>query len=224
MKSTKSKNLSVRSSAAEFLIFETQSKDTSIEVRYEDKTLWLTQKMMAQLFEVEVSTLNEHLTNLYTSNELSEGATVRNFRIVQTEGSRQVSRDVKHYNLNAIIAVGFRVNSDRAIQFRRWANEVLQQFTIKGYILDKKRMENGAFLDEDYFEELLEEIREIRLSERRFYQKITDIYATSMDYDAQSPVTQKFFAGVQNKMHWAAHKHTAAEVIFQRADSAKGGK
>lgn len=215
------KELSIRSSAAEFLIFETQAKEDSIEVRYEDNTLWLTQKMMCRLFDVEKSTLSEHLENIYSSQELIKEATVRNFRTVQTEGNRQVTREILHYNLEAIISVGYRVNSIKATQFRRWATQVLQQYAIKGYVLDKKRMENGSFLGEDYFEELLEEIREIRLSERRFYQKITDIYSTAMDYDKDSPITKEFFSKVQNKLHFAVSHQTAAEIVYDRADHTK---
>lgn len=215
------KELSIRSSAAEFLIFETQAKEDSIEVRYEDNTLWLTQKMMCRLFDVEKSTLSEHLENIYSSQELTKEATVRNFRTVQTEGNRQVTREILHYNLEAIISVGYRVNSIKATQFRRWATGILQQYAIKGYVLDKKRMENGSFLGEDYFEELLEEIREIRLSERRFYQKITDIYSTAMDYDKDSPITKEFFSKVQNKLHFAVSQQTAAEIVYDRADHTK---
>lgn len=215
------KELSIRNSTAEFLIFELQSKQDSIAVRYEDETIWLTQKMMATLFDVTAPTINEHLKNIFASGELDEKATIRKFRIVQTEGTRQVNREVDHYNLDAVISVGYRVNSIRATQFRRWATQVLKQFAIRGYVIDRKRMENGTALGEDYFERLLEEIREIRLSERRFYQKVTDIYATSVDYDAKSPISQKFFATVQNKMHYAVTGHTAGELIKERADSQK---
>ena len=215
------KDLLIRNSTAEFLTFELQSKQDSIEVRYEDETIWLTQKMMATLFDVTPPTISEHLKNIFASGELDEKATIRKFRIVQTEGTRQVNRDVDHYNLDAVISVGYRVNSIRATQFRRWATQVLKQFAIRGYVIDKKRMENGTALGEDYFERLLEEIREIRLSERRFYQKITDIYATSIDYDAKAPTSQKFFATVQNKMHYAVTGHTAGELIAARADSDK---
>lgn len=215
------KELSIRNSTAEFLIFELQSKQDSIEVRYEDETIWLTQKMMATLFDVSVKTISEHLQNVYDQGELEREATIRKFRIVQTEGTRRVNREVDHYNLDAVISVGYRVNSIRATQFRRWATQVLKQFAIRGYIIDRKRMENGTALGEDYFERLLEEIREIRLSERRFYQKVTDIYATSVDYDAKSPISQKFFATVQNKMHYAITGHTAGELIKERADSQK---
>ena len=215
------KKLSIRSSTAEFLIFEKQVGADSIEVRYEDETLWLTQKMMSNLFDVTTKTISEHLTNIYDSGELDRDPTVRKFRIVQTEGARQVSREVDHYNLDAVISVGYRVNSIRATQFRRWATQVLKQYAITGYVIDRKRMENGAFLGEDYFERLLEEIREIRLSERRFYQKITDIYATSVDYDKNAPTTKLFFSTVQNKMHYAITGNTAPELIMGRADSSK---
>lgn len=215
------KELSIRSSAAEFLIFETQAKQDSVEVRYEDNTLWLTQKMMAQLFSVESNTITYHLKDLFKTKEITEESTTRKFRVVQEEGNRQVTREILHYNLEAIISVGYKVNSIKATQFRRWATQILQQYAIKGYVLDKKRMENGTFLDEDYFEELLEEIREIRLSERRFYQKITDIYSTSMDYDKDAPITKEFFAKIQNKLHFAVSHQTAAEIVYDRADHTK---
>lgn len=210
------KDLNIRSSAAEFLIFEKQAHADSIEVRYEDGTLWLTQKMMANLFDVSVPTINEHLKNVFSEGELEEPAVIRKFRITALDGK---SYNTNHYNLDAVISVGYRVNSIRATQFRRWATQVLKQYAITGYVIDRKRMENGAFLDEDYFERLLEEIREIRLSERRLYQKITDIYATSVDYDKDSPLTKAFFANVQNKMHYAITGNTAAELIMDRADS-----
>lgn len=218
---SENKDLIIRNSTAEFLIFEKQAHADSIEVRYEDETLWLTQKMMATLFDVSVPTVNEHLKNIYISGELEQESTIRKFRIVQTEGNRQVNRELDHYNLDIVISVGYRVNSIRATQFRRWATQVLKQYAITGYVIDRKRMENGAFLGEDYFERLLEEIREIRLSERRFYQKITDIYATSVDYDRNSPTTKLFFATVQNKMHYAITGNTAPELIMGRADSNK---
>jgi hypothetical protein len=217
----KDKKLQIRNSTAEFLVFTMQSGQKSIEVRYEDETIWLSQKLMAALFDVDVRTVNEHLKNIYEQGEIIPEATIRKFRIVQTEGTREVSRNVDFYNLDAIISVGYRVNSIRATQFRQWATQVLREFAIKGYVLDKKRLENGAFLGEDYYERLLEEIREIRLSERRFYQKITDIYATSMDYNQEAPTTRDFFAKVQNKLHFAIHGHTAAEIVLQRADSTK---
>jgi len=212
------KNTLIRNSTAEFLIFTGKSGEQSIETRYKDETIWLSQKLMSALFNVDVRTINEHLKNIYEQGEVSPDATIRKFRIVQTEGKREVSRNVDFYNLDAIISVGYRVNSVRATQFRQWATKVLREFAIKGYVLDKKRMENGTFLGEDYFERLLEEIREIRLSERHFYQKITDIYATSVDYNKDAPTTKIFFAKVQNKLHFAIHGNTAAELIMQRAD------
>ncbi|HBO4329635.1 TPA: virulence RhuM family protein [Pseudomonas aeruginosa] len=211
----------IRNSTAEFLIFTGQAGEQSIEARYEDETLWLSQKLMAELFGVDVRTVSEHLKNIFASHELAPEATIRKFRIVQQEGQREVSRAVDFYNLDAIISVGYRVNSLRATQFRQWATGVLREFAIKGYVLDRQRMENGSFLGEDYFERLLAEIREIRLSERRFYQKITDIYATSVDYNKDAPTTKVFFAKVQNKLHYAIHGHTAAELIRHRADSSK---
>ncbi len=217
----KSGKRTIRNSTAEFLIFTTQGGEDSIEVRYENETIWLTQKLMASLFDVTVPTINEHLKNIYKQGELDREATIRKFRMVQTEGSREVSRNIDFYNLDAIISIGYRVNSVRATQFRQWATQVLRDFAIKGYVLDKKRLENGAFLNEDYFEHLLDEIREIRLSERRFYQKITDIYATSIDYNKEAPTTREFFARVQNKLHFAIHGHTAAELIVKRTDASK---
>ncbi|MDD2401279.1 MAG: virulence RhuM family protein [Clostridia bacterium] len=215
------KDLVIRNSTAEFLIFEKQSHAEGIKVRYEDGTLWLTQKMIAELFDVQKPAISKHLQNIYDSDELEKNATVSKKETVQAEGEREVTRMLEYYNLDAVISVGYRVNSVRATQFRRWATAVLSKFAQQGYLLDRKRMENGAFLDEDYFEHLLEEIREIRLSERRFYQKITDIYATAIDYDKNAPTTKKFFAKVQNKMHYAITKHTAAEIIYNQADSEK---
>ena len=212
------KNL-IRNSTAEFLIFTSTAGEESIEVRYEDETIWLSQKMMAALFDVGLPNVNEHLKNIYESGELTRDATIRKFRIVQSEGNRDVSRNLEYYNLDAIISVGYRINSKRATQFRQWATRVVREFAVKGYVLDKKRMENGKFLGEDYFERLLAEIREIRLSERRFYQKITDIYSTSIDYNRNAPTTRDFFAKVQNKLHFAIHGHTAAELIIKRANS-----
>ena len=195
------KKIQIRNSTVEFLVFTRQTGDKSIEVRYEDETIWLSQRMMAELFDVDVRTINEHLQNLFISNELDKTSTIRNFRIVQTEGKRQIERNVDFYNLDAIISVGYRVNSVRATQFRQWATQVLKKFAIRGYVIDKKRLENGTFLGEDYYEHLLSEIREIRLSERRFYQKLTDIYTTSVDYNKDAPTTKTFFAKVQNKLH-----------------------
>lgn len=211
----------IRNSTAEFLIFTSQSGETSIEARYEDNTIWLSQKLMSALFDVEENTISYHLKEIYKSNEIEKDRTTRKFRVVQQEGERVVNRNIDFYNLDAIISVGYRVNSIRATQFRQWATNVLREFAIKGYVLDRKRMENGAFLDQDYFERLLEEIREIRLSERRFYQKITDIYATSVDYNKDAPTTKTFFAKVQNKLHFAIHGKTASELIMTRADSKK---
>lgn len=211
----------IRNSTAEFLIFTAQDGGSSIEARYEDETVWLTQKLMAELFGVDVRTISEHLGNVYSSGELEREATIRKFRIVRFEGSRQVTRSIDHYNLDAIISVGYRVNSVRATQFRQWATRVLRDFAIRGYVIDRQRMENGAFLGQDYFERLLEEIREIRLSERRFYQKVTDIYTTSIDYNRDAPTTKRFFATVQNKLHYAVHGHTAAELVQSRADAAQ---
>jgi len=215
------RELQIKSSTAEFLIFTKQTGGGTIEVRAEEGTVWLTQKLMAELFEVETPTINEHLKNIYKTKEQDEEATIRNFLIVQNEGGREVSRSVKFYNLDVIIAVGFKVNSDQAIQFRQWAIQVLRDFSLKGYVIDKERMKNGSFLNEEYYDQLLSEIREIRASERRFYQKITDIYATAMDYNPQSPTTKQFFANVQNKLHYAVHGNTAAELIMNRADSEK---
>lgn len=211
--------LTIRSSAAEFLIFEEQSHADGVEVIYQDGTLWMSQRMMGLLFDVESNTITYHLGEVYKSGELEQNSTTRKIRVVQQEGTRNVHREIDHYNLDAIISVGYRVNSIRATQFRRWATQVLSQYTQKGYVIDRKRMENGAFLDEDYFEDLLEEIREIRLSERRFYQKLTDIYATSMDYDKNAPTTKLFFAKIQNQLHYAVSHQTAAEIIYSRADS-----
>lgn len=211
----------IRNSTAEFLIFTAQGGEASIEARYEEETIWLSQRLIAELFGVDVRTVSEHLRNVFASGELEETATVRKIRIVQREGSRDITRAIEHYNLDAIISVGYRVNSVRATQFRQWATGVLRDFALRGYVLDRKRLENGSFLGEDYFERLLDEIREIRLSERRFYQKVTDIYATSVDYNADAPTTKRFFAVVQNKLHYAVHGRTAAELIRKRADSAQ---
>lgn len=214
-------NLEVISSTEEFLVFKTQEQEKGISVRYEQENLWMTQKAMAELFAVNVPAINKHLNNIYDEGELNIDSTISKMETVQQEGNRNVKRNIEFYNLDAIISVGYRVNSRRATQFRRWATQVLKKYTIEGYALDKKRMENGAFLNRDYFEKLLEEIREIRLSERRFYQKITDIYATSIDYDAASPTTIEFFKKVQNKMHYAITHQTAAEIIYNRADHTK---
>ena len=222
--SKQSKEITIRSSAAEYLTFVSAIGDQpqSVELRYEDENIWLTQRLMAELYGVEVPTIHEHIQNIYADNELTEEATIRNFRIVQTEGSRQVTRDVKHYNLQMIIAVGFKVNNERAVQFRKWANAIVKDYTIQGWAMDTERLKKGGtILTKDYFEKQLEKIREIRLSERRFYQKVTDIYATSVDYDPNATATRRFFAAVQNKLHYAVHQHTAAELIYERADSTK---
>ncbi len=215
------KDLAIRNSTAEFLIFTANSEEESIEVKYADGNVWLSQKMMAQLFDKERNTITEHLNTIYSDGELNKSTTCRKFRQVQKEGERSIERNVEFYNLDAIISVGYRVNSQRATQFRQWATKVLKQFAIKGYVLDKKRLEKGNFLNQNYFDELLAEIREIRLSERNFYQKITDIYSTSLDYDKNAETTKEFFAKVQNKLHYAIHKHTAPELIVKRADSKK---
>ena len=219
-----SKEITIRSSAAEYLTFVSAIGDQpqSVELRYEDENIWLTQRLMAELYGVDVRTINDHIQKVYNDHELEEGATIRNFRIVQTEGTRQVTREVKHYSLQMIIAVGFKVNNERAVQFRKWANAIVKDYTIQGWVMDSERLKNGGtILTKDYFEKQLEKVREIRLSERRFYQKITDIYATSIDYDPTAAATQRFFAAVQNKMHYSIHQHTAAELIYERADAAK---
>ena len=220
----KKDEVTIRSSAAEYLTYIASVGDQqdSFEMRYEDENIWLTQKMMATLYDVDVRTINEHIKKIYSDSELEEDLTIRNFRIVQTEGSRQVTRDTKHYNLQMIIAVGFKVNNERAVQFRKWANSIVKDYTIKGWAMDNERLKSsGSVLTTEYFDRLLEQIREIRLSERRFYQKITDIYATSLDYDRNARTTKQFFAKVQNKMHYAVHGHTAAELIYERADADK---
>ncbi len=224
MKSKKKNEITIRSSAAEYLTFVAATGDSpqSVEMRYEDENIWLTQKMMAVLYDVDVRTINEHIQKIFMDNELLEGSTIRNFRIVQTEGARQVEREVKHYNLQMIVAVGFKVNNERAVQFRKWANTIVKDYTIQGWAMDVERLKHGgSVLDSEYFERQLEKIREIRLSERKFYQKITDIYATALDYDPNAKATQRFFAAVQNKMHWAIHGHTAAELIVERANAEK---
>ena len=211
----------IRSSAAEYLTFVAAGGKSaeSIEIRYEDENIWLTQKMMAVLYDTSVSTINEHIKNIFADHELQEEATIRNFRIVQTEGDRSITRSVKHYGLQMIIAVGFKVNSERAVQFRKWVNRITKEYTIKGWVMDSERLKKGSFLTDKYFEEQLERVREIRASERKFYQKITDLYATALDYDKTAAATKRFYATVQNKMHFAVHGHTAAELIYARADS-----
>ena len=213
------KRREIRNSTAEFLIFQIEGKEQGVEVYYKDNTVWCTQKAMGMLFDVNVPAISKHLKNIFEQGELEEERTVSKMEIVRTEGERQVKRETVFYNLDAVISVGYRVNSIRATQFRQWATSVLREFAMRGYVLDKKRMENGSFLGEDYFEHLLAEIREIRLSERRFYQKLTDIYATAVDYNRDAPTTRLFFKMMQNKMHYAVHGRTAAELIVDRADS-----
>ena len=219
----KKDEITIRSSAAEYLTYVASVGDQqdSVEMRYEDENIWLTQKMMATLYDVDVRTINEHIKKIYSDSELEKDSTIRNFRIVQTEGSRQVTRDTKHYSLQMIIAVGFKVNSERAVQFRKWVNQIAKDYTIKGWVMDDERLKRGTYLTEKYFDEQLERIREIRASERKFYQKITDLYATAIDYDKNSATTRRFYATVQNKMHYAVHGHTAAELIVERANHTK---
>ena len=219
----KKDEITIRSSAAEYLTYVASVGDQqdSVEMRYEDENIWLTQRMMATLYDVGLPTINEHIKKIYADSELEETATIRNFRIVQTEGSRQVTRDTKHYSLQMIIAVGFKVNSERAVQFRKWVNQIAKDYTIKGWVMDDERLKRGAYLTEKYFDEQLERIREIRASERMFYQKITDLYATAIDYDKNAATTRRFYATVKNKMHYAVHGHTAAELIVERANHTK---
>lgn len=212
------KKREIRNSTTEFLIFQAEGKEQGVEVYYKDEDIWATQKAISTLFDCERSVVTKHLGHIFDSGELIEKAVCAKFAHTAEDGK---AYDTKFYSLDAIIAVGYRVNSIRATQFRQWATSVLRQFAIRGYVLDKKRMENGAFLDEDYFEHLLAEIREIRLSERRFYQKLTDIYSTSMDYNKDAPTTRQFYKKIQNKMHYAVHGHTAAELIVERADADK---
>ena len=215
------KKKEIRNSTAEFLTFVAEGKEQGVQVLYKDETVWATQKAMATLFDVGVPAINKHLNNIFEEGELKKEATISKMEIVQTEGNRTVNRSTTFYNLDAIISVGYRVNSIRATQFRQWCTYVIRQFSLRGYIIDKKRMENGSFIGEDYFEHLLSEIREIRMSERRFYQKLTDIYATSIDYNKDAPTTHLFYKKMQNKMHFAVHGHTAAELIVDRADADK---
>lgn len=215
------KEITIRSSAAEYLTFvaATGGSNESVEVRYEDENIWITQKMLAVLYEVETNTINYHIKKIFEDSELEEDSVIRNFRITASDGK---SYDTKHYNLQMIIAVGFKVNSERAVQFRKWVNNIAKEYTIKGFAMDDERLKNdGSILTKKYFEEQLERIREIRSSERKFYQKITDIYATAIDYDRDAAATKRFYATVQNKMHFAVHGHTAAELIVERADATK---
>lgn len=221
MAKKKTKEITIRSSAAEYLTFVAANGDdkNSVEVRYEDENIWITQKMLAILYDVDVRTINYHIKKIFDDSELEEASVIRIFRITAADGK---SYDTKHYNLQMIIAVGFKVNSERAVQFRKWINQIAKDYTIKGWVMDEERLKNGgSILTEDYFEEQLERIREIRASERKFYQKVTDIYATSIDYDRNAASTKRFYATVQNKMHFAVHGHTAAELIVERANAEK---
>lgn len=221
MENKKNDSALVRSSAAEYLTFvaSTGEDKDSIEMRYEDENIWLTQKMMATLYDVSVAAINQHLKKIFEDGELQEEAVIKKYLITATDGKKY---NTNHYNLQAIIAVGFKVNNQRAVRFRVWANQIVEQYTIKGWAMDEERLKNGGtVLTKKYFEEQLERIREIRISERNFYQKLTDIYATSLDYDRNALTTKEFFAKVQNKMHYAVHRHTAAELIYERADAEK---
>lgn len=216
----KKDEITIRSSAAEYLTFvaSTGNSSDSIEMRYEDENIWLTQKMMATLYDVDVRTINYHIKKIFSDSELEENSVIRNFRITAADGKNY---DTKHYSLEMIIAVGFKVNSERAVQFRKWINVIAKEYTIKGWVMDDERLKRGSYLTDKYFEEQLERIREIRASERKFYQKITDIYATAIDYDKNSATTKRFYATIQNKLHFAVHGHTAAELIYERANSEK---
>ena len=211
----------IRNSTSEFLTFIAEGKEDGIQVLYRNESIWATQKAMSMLFDCSADNIGLHLKNIYESGELDKERTTEKISAVQAEGGRNVTRSTMFYNLDAIISVGYRVNSIRATQFRQWCTSVLRQFTIRGYVVDKKRMENGSFIGEDYFEHLLAEIREIRLSERRFYQKLTDIYATAVDYNPDAPTTRLFYKKIQNKIHYAVHGHTAAELIVDRANAEK---
>lgn len=220
MMAKKKNEVTIRSSAAEYLTYVAATGDTveGIEIRYEDENIWLTQKMLSILYDIDVRTINYHIKKIFEDSELSEKAVIRKFRITASDGKEY---NANHYSLQMIIAVGFKVNSERAVQFRKWINEIASEYTIKGFAMDDERLKRGTYLTDKYFEEQLERIREIRVSERRFYQKITDIYATAVDYDRDAKATKRFYATVQNKMHYAVHGHTAAELIFERANSEK---
>ncbi len=213
--------MSEQNQKGEIVLFQTSDGQTKVQVRFEDNSVWLSQKAIAKLYQISTPTTNEHLANIYEDQELTPEATIRKFRIVQTEGKREVTRTIDHYNLETIIAVGYRVRGPRGTQFRQWATAQLEELLVKGFVMDDERLKSGRNIGDDYFDELIARIRDIRASERRFYQKITDIYATSVDYDASSPVTEDFYATTQNKLHWAIHGHTAAEVIVKRADAQK---
>ena len=215
------KELQIRNSTVEFLTFVLDGKEDGVQVLYKDETIWATQKAMAILFDCSTDNISLHLKNIFNSNELDSNSTAEKISVVQREGDRDVKRTTTFYNLDAVISVGYRVNSLRATQFRQWTTNIIRQFAIRGYVIDKKRMENGSFIGQDYFEHLLAEIREIRLSERRFYQKLTDIYSTAIDYSSDSATTKLFFKKIQNKIHYAVHGHTAAELIVERASAEK---
>lgn len=219
----KKQAITIRSSAAEYLTFvaATGENTENIDMRYEDENIWLTQKMLATLYDVSVPAINQHIKKIFADSELEQMATIKKYLIVQTEGDRQVSREVEHYNLQMIIAVGFKVNSERAVQFRKWVNQIAKDYTIKGWVMDDERLKRGTYLTDKYFEEQLARIREIRASERKFYQKVTDLYVTAVDYDKNAKTTKRFYATVQNKMNFAVHGHTAAELIMDRANSEK---
>jgi len=223
MNNQKKENQLVRSSAAEYLTFVAASggSETSVEMRYENENIWLSQKMLSTLYNVSVSAINQHLKRIFADNELERLATIKKYLIVQNEGGRQVKREVEHYDLQAIIAVGFKIENERAVQFRKWATRIVKDYTIQGWTMDVERLKNGGVLTDEFFERQLDKIREIRLSERKFYQKITDVYATALDYDSTAAATKRFFAAVQNKMHYAIHGNTAEEVIVDRADHKK---
>ena len=216
----KNKEVTIRSSTAEYLTYVAAVGDNanSMEMRYENENIWLTQKMMAELYDVDVRTINYHLKKIFEDRELEENSVIQDFRITATDGKKY---NTKHYNLQAIIAVGFKVNNDRAVRFRKWSGQIVKDYTIQGWSMDKERLKKGHMFTDEYFERQLQNIREIRLSERKFYQKITDLYATAFDYDKDAKTTKKFFQTVQNKMHWAVHRHTAAELIVERADARK---
>ena len=215
--------ITIKSSAAEYLTYIAATGDNpeSFEIRYEDENIWLSQKMIAVLYDVDVRTINDHIQKIFSDGELTQDSTIRNFRIVQKEGNRNVQREILHYNLQMIISVGFKVNNDRAVRFRKWAGQIVKDYTIQGWVMDKERLKKGHMFTDVYFERQLQQIREIRLSERKFYQKVTDLYATAFDYDKDAVTTKKFFKMVQNKMHYAVHRHTAAELIVERANAEK---
>ena len=220
MAKKKKNDVTIRSSAAEYLTFIASAgeDEDNFEIRYEDENIWLTQKLMATLYDVEIHTINYHIKKIFTDSELEESSVIRKFRITAHDGKNY---NTNHYNLQMVIAVGFKVNSERAVQFRKWVNQIAKDYTIKGWVMDDERLKNGSYLTDKYFEEQLARIREIRASERKFYQKITDLYATAIDYDKNAKSTKRFYATVQNKMHYAVHGHTAAELIVDRANSEK---